>query len=180
MNLEQLHERQEVQPKPLSFKEDALEPVMSEKTIKLHYDIMTKGYFKKYNETGDEVKFAGAFLHTIWWDNLREPTAGNRPSTNSVQIHISKHFKTFEKFKTAFTKEALDIKGSGWVAALNDGRIVQIPHHKVVKGIILILDRWEHSYIFDYGDDKEKYIDNFWKIVNWDTVDKRLLAKYAF
>lgn len=180
MHLEQLTERREIQPKPLPYSLDALEPVMGKETINLHYNIMTKGYFKKYNATGDETKYAGAFLHTLWWDNLRPVKNGNEPTTNSALIHIEKHFKTYDRFKKKFTDEALAIKGSGWCAALADGRIIQIPFHKIVKDIVLILDRWEHSYIFDYGDDKEKYIDNFWKIVNWDTVDKRLLARYAF
>lgn len=181
MKITQLSEkREEIQPKPLPYAHSSLQPVMSKETIDLHYGVMTKGYFEKYNETGDEVKYAGAFLHTLWWDNLQPPNGKNVPSTNSVNIHIEEHFKTFENFKQKFTNEAMSIKGSGWCAAMADGRIITIPHHKLVKNIILILDRWEHSYIFDYGDDKEAYINNFWKIVNWDTVDKRLLARYAF
>ncbi|KAG9294074.1 hypothetical protein G9A89_001315 [Geosiphon pyriformis] len=39
---------------------------------------------------------------------------------------------------------------------------------------LLVLNVWEHAYLTDYGvNGKEKYIDNFWKCVDWDMVDRR-------
>jgi len=38
----------------------------------------------------------------------------------------------------------------------------------------MIMDMWEHVFALDYQADKDKYIDNFWRIVNWDVVNDRL------
>lgn len=179
MKIEQLVERREINPKPLPYALDALEPVMSKETMDLHYNIKTKNYFKKYNATGNNRDYNGAYLHTIFFDNLRSPKNKNEPVGNSTLIHIEKHFKTFDKFKDRFSEKAMTLHEWGWCAALADGKIITFEDHELVKNIVLLIDMFEHAYIRDY-DSKEKYIDSFWKIVNWDTVDKRLLARYAF
>lgn len=46
--------------------------------------------------------------------------------------------------------------------------------HFVTLPIILALDVWEHAYILDYGaQGKGKYIDAFFKNLNWDVIEKR-------
>jgi Fe-Mn family superoxide dismutase len=41
--------------------------------------------------------------------------------------------------------------------------------------IILALDMWEHSYLFDYvPGEKKGYIEAFFKNLNWDTVAARI------
>ena len=40
--------------------------------------------------------------------------------------------------------------------------------------ILMVLDFWEHAYYIDYKNEKEKFIDAFWNIVNWEEVNKRL------
>jgi Fe-Mn family superoxide dismutase len=55
---------------------------------------------------------------------------------------------------------------------------MQIEKHNVNvsprRPIILVLDVWEHAYYLDYKNDRAKYVENFWSIVNWDEVNKRL------
>jgi len=40
--------------------------------------------------------------------------------------------------------------------------------------ILIVLDVWEHAYYLDYKNARAKFVDAFWKIVNWEEADKRL------
>jgi Fe-Mn family superoxide dismutase len=42
--------------------------------------------------------------------------------------------------------------------------------------ILLVLDVFEHAYYIDYKNDRAKFVEAFWKIVNWNEVDRRLTA----
>jgi Fe-Mn family superoxide dismutase len=39
--------------------------------------------------------------------------------------------------------------------------------------ILMVLDVWEHAYYLDYKNDRAKFVNNFWDIVNWDAVAQR-------
>jgi Fe-Mn family superoxide dismutase len=87
---------------------------------------------------------------------------------------IESNFKTYEDFKEEIKKTAMKIQGSGWIYLSTAGTIKTIPNHQVRTDIALLIDWWEHSFVLDYLWDKEKYIDNFWKIVDWNVVNERL------
>ncbi len=42
---------------------------------------------------------------------------------------------------------------------------------------ILVSDLWEHSYYLQYENRRAEYVENFWKVINWDEVEKRLEKK---
>ena len=78
------------------------------------------------------------------------------------------------KFKDAIEKTAMAIQGSGWVYLSTDGKIKTIVNHEIKKDILLLIDWWEHAWSLDYQWDKERYLDNIWKIINWDVCNERL------
>lgn len=159
----------------LPYPRDALEPVISKVAVDVHYGTLTKNYVKKYNETGDPFQKAGAELHEIWWKNLRPPTTPNDPDGKFREKICIELYKGIDKFKEAVAEQATTIHGNGWCAVLQDGEIVQIPNHKLLgTKIVLLIDLWEHSYFLDYKSDKKKYVENIWKIVNWDVVNQRM------
>ena len=157
----------------LPFAEDALSPVMSKETIDIHYNTLTKNYYKKAKETGDSFQVAGAFLHGLFWENLRAPKSDNKPTGKCLEF-LNEKFGSFAIFKTECEERATTIQGNGWCALTKSGKCVQILNHKKRSDIILLIDMWEHAYFIDYGADKKKYMKNFWKIVNWDVVEGRL------
>jgi Fe-Mn family superoxide dismutase len=135
-----------------------------------------------------ELSFhVGGFrLHNLFWGNLAPAGKGGGgiPKGELAQA-LDAEFGKFDRFKKEFTQAAASVEGSGW-AALSycrmTGRpiILQIEKHNVnaIPGftILMVLDVWEHAYYLDYKNDRPKFIEAFWSIVNWDEVNKRLVG----
>jgi superoxide dismutase, Fe-Mn family len=160
---------------PLPYTHKALEPVMSAETIEYHFEHLAKGYAKKYNagEGNPDFNRAGSFLHNKFFPQLRAPKGANRPRGAVLEL-IETNFKTYEDFKIAFKEAAMKIQGSGWVYLSTNGTIKTIPNHQVRTDICVLVDFWEHAWSLDYQWDKERYLDNIWKIINWDICSERL------
>jgi superoxide dismutase len=54
------------------------------------------------------------------------------------------------------------------------GEIKTIRNHAVRTDIALLIDWWEHAWALDYQSEKEKYLDNIWRIVNWEVINERI------
>lgn len=160
---------------PLPYSEKELEPVMSRATIDYHYEHLAKGYAKRYNAGEGNANFnrAGSFLHNKFFPQLRAPKAVNRPRGAVLQL-IEEKFKTYEDFKEAFKEAAMKIQGSGWVYLSTGGDIKIIANHAVRTDICVLVDWWEHAWTLDYQSDKESYLNNIWKIIDWDVCNQRL------
>jgi len=166
---------------PLPYDKDALEPVMSEASIDYHYEHLAKGYAKRYNaDTGNiggnytkDFNRAGSFLHNKFFPQLRAPKGANRPRGAVLEL-IENKFKTYDDFREEFKKAAMGIQGSGWVYLSTGGDIKTIANHAVRTDICVLVDWWEHAWALDYQYDKEKYLDNIWRIINWDVCNERL------
>ena len=160
---------------PLPYSEKALEPIMSKETINYHFEHLAKGYAKKYNagEGNPDFNRAGSFLHNKFFPQLQAPKGANRPR-GAVLALIEDNFKTYEDFKIAVKEIAMKIQGSGWVYLSTNGTIKTIPNHAVRTDICVLIDWWEHVWALDYQWDKEKYLDNIWRIINWDVCSDRL------
>ena len=84
-----------------------------------------------------------------------------------------------------FTKAAASVEGSGWAAlavqeCVPRPVIMQIEKHNVNVypsfQVLMVLDVWEHAYYLDYKNDRAKFVEAFWNLVNWDYVNKVLKA----
>lgn len=160
--------------KPLPYDADALAPSISETTINYHYSKLAKSYAERYNNGEGDADFneAGVFLHNILFQQYQAPSGTNKP-TGGILEFITKHYNDFDKFKEEFAVEAMKIQGSGWVYLATDGKIKTIKNHQVKKDIVLLIDWWEHAWALDYQSDKKKYLENQWKIINWEHVNVR-------
>ena len=160
---------------PLPYGPGDLHPVMSKATIDYHFEHLAKGYAKRYNAGEGNANFnrAGSFLHNKFFPQLRAPKGANRPRGAVAEL-IDQHFGSWEDFKEQFKEAAMKIQGSGWIYLSTAGDIKTIPNHQVRTDICVLVDWWEHAWALDYQSDKEKYLDNIWKIIDWDVCNERL------
>lgn len=167
----------EIVQKKLTFNKGDLHPVMSKETLDYHYDGLAAKYFERYNAGEGDPKFnyGGAMLHNLFFGNLRTPAAGNKPNGISKEL-IEKKYDNFDKFKEAFEKEFMAAQGSNWIYMDYSGKLHTIHNHEFEKSmeIALLVDAWEHAWALDYQQDKSKYLNNIWRIIDWQIVNDRL------
>lgn len=170
-------EKKKLELKKLPYSMTALSPVMSKATIENHYGKLARGYVDRYNKGEGDATFneAGAYLHNIFFPQLRAPKNGNSPSGASLAL-INRHFGSFNDFKKDFEEEAMKLQGSNWIYLSRDGKIKTIKNHQKRTDIALLVDWWEHAWVTDYGADKKRYLKNIWRIINWEYVNRRIYA----
>jgi Fe-Mn family superoxide dismutase len=126
----------------------------------------------------------GHLLHTTFWENMAPAgKGGGGAPSGAVADMINMGFGSFERFKKEFAAAANSVEGSGWAAlavhpCVGKPLIMQIEKHNVNLypdfQILMVVDVWEHAYYLDYKNERPKFIDAFWNIVNWDKVNKNL------
>jgi len=125
----------------------------------------------------------GHLLHSLFWDNLAQTGkgGGGKPS-GALGNAIDKEFGNFERFKKEFTQAAVSVEGSGWAALTfckqtHRPIIMQVEKHNTnvypAFRILMVLDVFEHAYYIDYKNERAKFVDAFWNIVNWNEINKR-------
>lgn len=174
LDLLEAKNKQTLEQIKLTYARTALSPVTSQTTIDLHYGKLYKAYVDRYNKGEGDANFneAGAFLHAIWFAQFRSP--GARKPYGTILSLIERHHKDFNAFKEAFKTEAMKLQGSNWIYLSKSGQIKTIKNHQKRTDIALLVDWWEHAWINDYHSDKEKYLDNLWRIMDWDAINRRL------
>ena len=159
----------------LPYGRSDLYPAISKDTLDYHYGKLYKAYVEKYNKGEGDPDFneAGAFLHDIYFTQFKELGGANAPSGASLEL-INRKFTSFDQFKDAIEEQAMKIQGSGWIYLSRTGDIKTIKNHEIKKDIALLIDWWEHAWALDYQADKAKYLKNIWRIINWETVNRRI------
>lgn len=125
----------------------------------------------------------GHFNHTLFWEILA-PAKGQKPEGELLDA-INKNFGSVENFKDKMAKAAASQFGSGWAwLVLNDKKELQVvatanQDNPLSKGLrpILGIDVWEHAYYLKYQNRRPEYIENWFKVINWDKVSE-LYAQY--
>jgi Fe-Mn family superoxide dismutase len=188
----------------LPYDYNALAPYMSEDQLKLHHDKHHQAYvnganaaFEKLDKARQEntdidakaamkdlsFNIGGHLLHSIFWENLSPAGKGGGAPGGAIADIINKEFGSFDRFKKEFSAAASTTEGSGWAALVMHpciGRplIMQIEKHNVnvypTFNVLMVMDVWEHAYYIDYQNQRPKYIEAFWNIVNWDQINKNL------
>lgn len=182
----------------LKFDQTELQPVISSQTVDLHYNKHHASYTNNANAIMQKIEKArttddfmwtkslhkdlsfnlnGHLLHELYWSCLRAPREDNVPQ-KEMKDKIVKNFGSFELFKKEFTATAMSVEGSGWaVLYKSDDTLIisQVQSHNLLGlagvKIVLCVDVWEHAYYLDYKNDRGAYLENWWKLVDWEFVN---------
>jgi Fe-Mn family superoxide dismutase len=184
----------------LPYANDALAPHISAETIEFHYGKHHNAYVNNLNgliagtefesKSLEEIvksstggmfnKAAQVWNHSFYWNCLC-PNSGGSP-TGSALAAINEAFGSFEQFKEAFSQSAATNFGSGWTWLVKDesGQLKIVNTSNAENPMtdnltpILTIDVWEHAYYVDYRNARPKYIEAFWKLVNWNFMEQNL------
>ena len=180
----------------LPYAMNALEPVISQETLEYHYGKDHNAYVTNLNNLIPGTEFENMSLediimkssggvfnnaaqvwnHTFYW-NCLGPNGGGQPS-GALADAINQTFGSFDAFKEAFTKSATTNFGSGWTWLVknSDGGVEIVNTSNAGtpmtdgKTALLTVDVWEHAYYVDYRNARPKYLEEIWKIINWEFV----------
>jgi Fe-Mn family superoxide dismutase len=121
----------------------------------------------------------GTLNHNIFWE-VMAPNAGGEP-TGALAKAIDADFGGFANFKAEFEKAAVGRFGSGWAWLAKQGsKLVVVStanqDNPLTDGLtpLLALDVWEHAYYLKYQNRRPEYVTNWWNVVNWNEVARRL------
>ena len=183
---------------PLPYAHDALAPHISKETLEFHHDKHHQTYVTNLNNLIKGTEFendtleaivkkssggifnnaAQVWNHTFYWESMK-PNGGGQP-TGALADAINAKWGSFDKFKEEFTKTAVGTFGSGWawLVKKTDGSLDLVSTSNAATPLttdakpLLTCDVWEHAYYIDYRNARPKYVEGFWKLVNWEFVGK--------
>jgi Fe-Mn family superoxide dismutase len=185
----------------LPYKRDALEPHISQRTIDFHYGQHHAAYVKNLNNLIENSKFENMSLediirnsegaifnnaaqvwnHTFYW-HCMTPEKGGYPQALLLKT-IERDFGSFDNFKQMFIKQAATLFGSGWLWLVGDkeGKLSLLQTSNAETPLtnnelrpLLVCDVWEHAYYLDQQNIRLAYLNEFWQIINWKFVEKKL------
>ena len=179
----------------LNFAPGDLAPFLTAETFEFHHGKHHNAYVDKLNGMIDGTEFKDASLteivknaegglfnnaaqhynHSFYWCCIAPGTAG---PNGALATAIDRDFDSLDSLQIAFTQAAATHFGSGWAWLVKDAqgklqlRITSDAGCPLTSGDapLLTCDVWEHAYYIDYRNARPKYIEAFWKSINWDFV----------
>jgi len=183
----------------LPYATNALEPVISKRTLEFHYEKHHQAYINNLNTLIVNSDFENLDLETIikkanggifnnaaqvwnhtFYFTAFSPNGGGTPK-GDLAMAITKTFGSFDAFKEDFSKAATTLFGSGWAWLVkdNNGNLKIVQTSNAANPLcdeltpILTCDVWEHAYYLDYQNKRPDYISSFWNIIDWEVVCSR-------
>jgi superoxide dismutase, Fe-Mn family len=183
----------------LNYGLDALEPYISKQTLEFHYGKHHQAYVNNLNNLIGGTEFENATLeeivlkssggifnnaaqvwnHTFYFNQFNKD--GCDEPRDEIKAAIEKAFGSFDAFKEQFTKASVTLFGSGWswLVVNKEGELeIQQTSNAANpltegKKPILTCDVWEHAYYLDKQNLRPKYVEDFWKLVDWKIIAER-------
>ncbi|MFG3447582.1 MULTISPECIES: superoxide dismutase [unclassified Stenotrophomonas] len=184
----------------LPYDRTALQPHLSATTLDLHHGRHHRAYVDAVNARIEGTELAElpleeivrqsqgslfdaaaqAWNHAFYWQCLH-PRGGGEPQGRLGEL-VGRHFGDARRLREEFDRVALGVVGAGWVWLVqhpNGALAIQATRNAGTpltgqSTPLLACDVWEHAYYTDYQNERGRYLDAFWKIVNWDFVATQL------
>lgn len=186
---------------PLPYALDALAPHISRETLEFHHGKHHRAYVDKLNDLVAGTDFeswslpelvrkatgpmfnnaAQAWNHEFYWNCLSP--AGGQPAGELARA-LDGQFGSFERFAAQFKSAAAGKFGSGWTwlvrrtdgsLEIRNGADADNPL-RWGQAPLLCCDVWEHAYYIDYRNERARYLEAFWRLVNWAFVGRNFTA----
>lgn len=173
---------------PLPYVESALDPVISARTVGIHYGKHHKTYVDNLNKLVTDTELAGLPLqeiisktvgqankagifnnaaqiwnHTFYWNSLSQEGGGEPPLILKQKIESS--FGDLDSCKKELAAAAMTQFGSGWAWLVMNGDKLEVAktanaESPLSKGLkpLLVIDVWEHAYYLDYENRRIEYV----------------------
>ncbi len=173
---------------PLPYAENALEPIITAKTMSFHYGKHHKGYVDNLNKLIAGTEYADLSLekiitstagkpekiaisnnaaqtwnHTFYWKSMRPKGGGEPPAALKQRIETS--FGSVDACKKELASAAVSQFGSGWVWLVLEGGVLKVvktanADDPLTTGMkpLLCIDVWEHAYYLDYQNRRADYV----------------------
>ena len=183
---------------PLPYALGALAPFLGEEQMTYHYTKHHNAYVVKLNGLLEGKPEANAPLreliataagpvynnaaqiwnHSFFWSCM--VPGGTGEPTGDLLKAITHDFGSVEAFKKDFAAAAVNLFGSGWawLAAGPDGKLEIMQGSNADNPIkhgkepVLTIDVWEHAYYVDYRNERPRFVEGFWSVVNWESAAK--------
>ena len=183
----------------LPYATDALEPYISARTLEFHYGKHHMAYVNNVNTLIQGTPFENASLeeivmkaeggifnngaqvynHTFYFEQFSPE--GCREPKDELNHAIEAEFGSVGGFMEQFNRAAATLFGSGWAWLVKTAegklKIVQTSNAgcplRDGHTPLLTCDVWEHAYYLDKQNLRIKYIEDFWKVVDWKVISAR-------
>ncbi len=157
------------------------------KALEAHPELFEKSVeflIAHLNHLPEDIKGAvrnnggGTYNHTLFWEMMAPE--GQTAFAGPVADKIKETFGSYEEFKKQFAAAAAGRFGSGWAWLVADGDKLEIlstanQDNPLTEGKrpLLCLDVWEHAYYLKYQNRRVDYINEWFRIINWDFVNEQ-------
>ncbi len=178
---------------------ETLEPTISDETLYVHYNKHYLNYLKNLNNllgnaNYDKVYLAknidviplekrnnvlynlgGVLNHELYFKIL----GGNGIPNGEILKKINEDFGSFENFQKELIEKSKKVVGSGYtflVLKNNKLEIMLLSNQETPYSYgytpIIALDLWEHAYYLDYLNNRNTYVENILKIIDYNKVNE--------
>ena len=124
----------------------------------------------------------GVYNHRFFFEGMK-PYQKELNLSNQMLANMVRDFGGFEAFQKKFKDAALSVFGSGyvWLVRVRGRmRIITTANQNtpLAHGVqpLLCLDVWEHAYYLKHYNKRGDYVDDWYNVIDWQKVEKRILV----
>ncbi len=182
---------------------DLATELLSEKTKKSHKELYL-GYIEKLNKVSAQLDTAdrgaagitsayrslkvsetenrnAVYLHELYFANISD-VESMIAHDNLSYMRLVRDFGSFDDWQWDMIACCMSAR-SGWAVTAYDtflrrytNFVIDNHHENIPLGCypIIVIDLWEHAYYRDYQENKELYVKNMMRELNWEIIEKRI------